>query len=638
MTGDAIKDRILAYIGKEKTNYAMMISGDWGTGKTYLLYNEIMPAISQTPIPNSDNNKYRPVYVSLSGISTIERLNELMFTSINLTPLKIKTKLDEDIAQFKNQPSFSDFKPKSEIPLNIIYCFDDLERVHPPFIEELLGYINTYIEHTGNKVLFICDETKIKKYFEERSDSRLREFGTIKEKYIRRTYRLDADLNVILNHQGLSEDNRYLIKNTFSAGRWNNLRTLQFALESLDEILEVFNTIKDIAKYEKKLEELIVFYTTFVSIEYKKGESYNFIQEIDFPNRVLSLEAQGLEVDLGFESVMSSQPEETEEQKRKKEERIKKKQEIIDLYFPPPLDEKEILFSNFYYPKREPFDSIGEFIDSGEFNTSKFKTEIEKIVASLIRQEGTEDEKIRNKINSIYDVPDSEARVIIEDVLESLKRTSYTESTTYLSLFSDLLILESHKIHNLRVDKAIVKIFTDSIKKSFSRKKLIRESSLHEKTAGLWSIDSVQAEKFHDFKNYVLEINDKLDSEADQDSSVETIINAIGGTDEDLEKTVVESKENYTLKNIDALPIFGKLTNSIPRAIDKFIMALDKRYILSGGHTQASYERGFINEMLKLVDKHLNSSEKDRPVSYITFYNLKKKIEYWIKYYSLNRE
>ena len=235
-------------------------------------------------------------------------------------------------------------------------------------------------------------------------------------------------------------------------------------------------------------------------------------------------------------------------------------------------------------------------------------------------------------------MPDSEARIIIEEVLESIKNTSYTQPTTYLSLFSDLLILESHKIHDFCVDKATVKIFTDSIEKGFNSKKLIKEPFLPEKAANLWTIDSVQAKKFHNFRDFVLRINDNLDSEADNDSSVEAIINSIGRTDEDLEKNVVESKDSYTLKNVDALPIYEKLTNSTPRAIDKFIMALDRRYILSGGHTQASYERGFISEMFKLVDKHLNSNKKDRPVSYITFYNLKKKIEYWIKYYSLNRE
>lgn len=639
MTGENIKERILAYVGKEeKTNYAIMISGEWGSGKTYLLQNEdgIMKAISQITIPNSDNNKFRPVYVSLSGISTIDRLKELMFNSINLTPSKIKTRLDEDIAQFKNQPSFNDFIPKSEIPLNIVYCFDDLERVHPPFIEELFGYINTYIEHTGNKVLFVCDETKIKKYFEERSDTPLREFGTIKEKYVRRTYRLDADLNTILRHNSIDEGNANLIEQTFTTGRCYNLRTLQFTLESLEEILNEFHIIKhDIDdKYKEIIEKLIVFYTTFVSIEYKKGVSYHIIQEVNFPSRVLSLEERGFQIDLGFENEESPQI----EKKEKTEEEINeqnKRDEIEYLYFP----RKNDFFPN--YPQREPFDSIGEYIDSGEFRLSKLKKEIFQIVDSLKRKEGTEDEKIRKKINTIYDIPDSEVNDVIEEVLNSMKEISYEHPFTYLSLFSDLLVLESFKIHNFYVDENIVKIFTDSIEKSVNDKKLIYEPFLYEKTSGNWtkdSISSIQAEKFHNFRDYILNVNDELDNKTNENSSIETIISAISGSIEDMEVALVKGKENYTLKNTDALIIFKKLKDCNARVIQTFTEALDRRYVLESGHTQASYERGFINKMLDLINDYLNSIDQNRPINYITFFNLKKKLEYWIKYYSLNRE
>lgn len=642
MTGENIKERILAYIKKEKSNYAIMVSGEWGAGKTFLLCNDIMPAISRIPISDSDNNKYRPVYVSLSGVSTIERLNQLMFASINLTPLKIETKLDKDLRQFKNQPSCDDFRPKSEIPLNVVYCFDDLERVYFPFIEELLGYINTYIEHTDNKVLFICDETKIRKYFEERPDSYLRDFDIIKEKYIRRTYRLDVDFNALLKHQNLAEGNKQIIKDTFSAGRWNNLRTLQFALEVLEEILEVFNTIKteenNIAKYEDKLQELIVFYTIFVSLEYKKGVPYDVIQEIDFPSRVLSLEEQGVELDFGFESGTSSQTEEMEEEKQKKEEKRKKKQDILNLYFPPSSPGDGLFFSSVYNSKREPFDSIGEFVNSGEFKVSKFKSEIEKIVASLVNKEETQDEKIIKKLYSIYEKPDSEFERILAGVLESVEKTSFTKLSTYLSLFSNLLVLESHKIHDFCVDKKVLRVFFDSIRKSLGDKKIVKELFLHEKVSGVWTTDSAQSKKFNRFKDCVFKKNEELDGEVDKDRFMSAIINSIGGTDEDLRRAVVESKDSYTLKDMDALLVFEKLTPATSRTIREFIAALDERYIFSGGHSRIIYERGFINKMHELVDNHLNSFEQNRPVSYLAFYNLKKKIEYWIENNSLDRE
>lgn len=629
MTRDAIKDRILAYIRTDKTNYAMMISGEWGAGKTHLLQNEIMPAIADVPLPNSDS-KYRPVYVSLSGLSTTERLTDLMFASINLKPQKKETQLEFEIAQFDNQKSDYDFKPKSLIPQNIVFCFDDLERASPSFLEELLGYINTYIEHSENKVLFLADETKITEYFKKNLAISSKNFNEIKEKYIMRNYRLDANLDVILEHQNLSDGNKNLIKNTFNKGKWNNLRTLQLVLESLAEILGVFDSIKaennNIAKYNENLTELIVFYTTFVSIEYKKGIPYYIIQSVNFPNRVFSLNEQ----DFDFSNILvpSTENQESIEETKNQKER----KEIENLYFPKTGD----YFPD--YPEREHFDSIGEYIDSGEFKIEKFRTELEKITTSFIRREGTEDDKIRQKINSIYDVSDTDARKIITEVLELIKNTSYSKLSTYLSLFNDFLVFENNKVHDFKVDKGIVKMFIESIKKSISNNILKIEPFLREQTSSNWTkIDSLQSQKFHRFRECILKVNEELSSDTtDRESSVEAIIEAIGKNEGDLQKYVVESKDSYTLKDADALPIFEKLKESTPRAIDLFIGALNRRYELIGGHTQASYERGFINKISKLVDNHLDSTQENRPVSYLAFYNLKKKIEYWIKHYSLN--
>lgn len=640
MTGDTIKERILTYIGKEKTNYAMMISGEWGTGKTHLLQNKIMPAISLASLPNSDN-KYRPVYVSLSGISTTERLKELMFESINLKPQKKETQLEFEIAQFDNQKSENDFKPKSLIPENIVFCFDDLERAHPPFIEELFSYINTYIEHSGNKVLFVADKKKLQEYLGNK-------FTTIKEKYIRRSFDLDTTYDVIFNKYVISEpdkndsttseddktsfklehSDRVLIEKTFITGQCKNLRTLQFTIDSLEEILQAFDSVKGNIneEYHTTLRELIVFYTSFVSLEYKKGVPYYIIQSVNFPNRVFSPNEQGFD----FLNILVPSTENQEDIEETKDQKESKKLE--NLYFP----KKGDFFPD--YPEREHFDSIGEYIDSGEFKAEKLRIELEKIAASLIRKEGSDDDKIRQKINSIYDVSDSEARVIIVEVLEAIENTSYTKLSTYLSLFSDLLILEHHKIHDFNVDEAIFKIFTESIEKSISDKKLKIEPFLYEQTSGNWIIDSIQSEKFHRFRKCILEVNEELDSDTDMDSSVEAIINAIGGTEEELNKNVVEGKDSYTLKDADALPIVERLKESTPRAIDLFIGALNRRYELKWGHTQASYERGFINKMLELVDNHLNSTQQNRPVSYIAFYNFKMKLEHWIKYFSLHHE
>ncbi|MEP1489722.1 MAG: P-loop NTPase fold protein [Algibacter sp.] len=49
------------YLNKEKTNYALLISGKWGSGKTYLWKNVLDKKATE--------KDFKPVYVSLNGIN-----------------------------------------------------------------------------------------------------------------------------------------------------------------------------------------------------------------------------------------------------------------------------------------------------------------------------------------------------------------------------------------------------------------------------------------------------------------------------------------------------------------------------------------------------------------------------------------
>ena len=40
-------------------------------------------------------------------------------------------------------------------------CFDELDRIKSELLIELLGYINTLIEHEHIKVVFICNESEL---------------------------------------------------------------------------------------------------------------------------------------------------------------------------------------------------------------------------------------------------------------------------------------------------------------------------------------------------------------------------------------------------------------------------------------------------------------------------------------------
>ena len=60
------------YINDEKANYAVLIDGAWGCGKTYLYENVLEDEISK--LEAGKNERKYNVYISLYGISSVEQL------------------------------------------------------------------------------------------------------------------------------------------------------------------------------------------------------------------------------------------------------------------------------------------------------------------------------------------------------------------------------------------------------------------------------------------------------------------------------------------------------------------------------------------------------------------------------------
>lgn len=137
--------------------FAVLLSGPWGVGKTYLLKAFLKERFAE------DAAQY--VYVSLFGLSSIEEIDDALFQAafpvMTGTAAKVAGRLvkaglkylkvepgDWDIKQFLNK-----FKAK-------VYVFDDLERCEAP-INKVLGYINQFVEHGSAKVIVLANENEI---------------------------------------------------------------------------------------------------------------------------------------------------------------------------------------------------------------------------------------------------------------------------------------------------------------------------------------------------------------------------------------------------------------------------------------------------------------------------------------------
>lgn len=169
-------ESIEEYIRKPYTDYAVMINGEWGSGKTHFWNNKLRKRIEV--IKNKAGKPYKTIYISLYGINSIEEISKKIFletnpvitktlkkfadhTDGNVIPEYVKTGVD--IANLYGTMQVDggriDFA-KMFTTDDKVLCFDDLERANIDIID-ILGYINNFVEHDGIKTILICNEKEL---------------------------------------------------------------------------------------------------------------------------------------------------------------------------------------------------------------------------------------------------------------------------------------------------------------------------------------------------------------------------------------------------------------------------------------------------------------------------------------------
>lgn len=171
-----IIDIVREYIEDEKTDYAIMLDGEWGAGKTYFVRKILEKKIEENW--KEKNLEIKFIYVSAYGVKTTIALDNKIYEKIiaDFLPEKVKNKykvignglwsLYRILKEFKKIPEGS-MKFLIEIlqkrnAKNYVLIVDDLERCEMP-ITELLGYINEFVEHKSMKTIIIANEKEILK-------------------------------------------------------------------------------------------------------------------------------------------------------------------------------------------------------------------------------------------------------------------------------------------------------------------------------------------------------------------------------------------------------------------------------------------------------------------------------------------
>ena len=286
---DIVKD----YLIKESNN-ALLITGQWGVGKTYFFDNKLSEEIKGISIKKNESVKYKPIRISLSGVTSIDDIERRIVAEL-YPSLNKGTKIGKGIFKFLlSLPKIKEYIP--EIPNsdvidsetdNLIICFDDLERRSKTFpIDSLIGYINNLTENNNLKTIIIANTNKIED----------NNFDEIKEKLIGREIEYKINIEEVFDtliqseFQSFSEYTEFLQKEkNFICSffhNYKNIRTLKFILTRYHDIHSQIEKIAPNIDYihsnkDTVLKETLLF-TIAISIEYKGGSvTRNNKEEID---------------------------------------------------------------------------------------------------------------------------------------------------------------------------------------------------------------------------------------------------------------------------------------------------------------------------------------------------------------------
>lgn len=331
LTEKYIIESINEYIQNKNANYAIMLSGEWGVGKTYFVRNMLSKNI---------HSHQKTVYVSLFGAKDTDDISGRIYSAViesrigeKLLPvLNIGLKIVGEIAsKYIKIDSVKDITQESFSPFidysTFFFVFDDLERTSM-LINDVLGYINYFVEQNNAKVLIIANDdeignlqsdqigllkyiiasndtidwnieskmntsisngnnntnktklSEIEKRMNLISDQRTH-YKKIKEKLIGRTFYFRPNLKKIVevfydniievdcNDANFKSDSINIITEIMEAEEYYNLRSVQLILSFYAMILKDSSSLM---KHRKDIMSGVfksIIYTTF---EYKKGQ------------------------------------------------------------------------------------------------------------------------------------------------------------------------------------------------------------------------------------------------------------------------------------------------------------------------------------------------------------------------------
>lgn len=176
VTYNELNNYILNYVENDKTGRSIMLTGKWGSGKSYYIKNILKPFLE-----SKDNRKHKCAIVSLYGLTDLSEISKAIY--MELRTIKRETSSEtgttaKAVGKIVGKTIFNGLVSKigfdigsvSDDDLQKVYesidlynkliILEDLERTQIDIVK-LLGYINNICENDGVKILLVANEDEI---------------------------------------------------------------------------------------------------------------------------------------------------------------------------------------------------------------------------------------------------------------------------------------------------------------------------------------------------------------------------------------------------------------------------------------------------------------------------------------------
>ena len=549
------------YLKLDKSEFAVLLTGKWGSGKTYFIDEFIKN--NETKADKQEKIKF--IKISLFGLKELDAIDEQIFQNLHpimgnkyvkLTgniaknALKLGIKFDwnddgksdgtssTDFSKINLLDWFSDKKKSKE---KLIFIFDDLERTDIE-LTEVLGYINYLVEQSEFNVIILANEEKI--VDDKKEYTKYQEF---KEKVIGKTFEVQHDFERIL----------------ISFIRENTKKSKKYLNQNKSIIIDIYN--KAGHHNLRHIKQILLDFEYFTKDIYKKYlDNKEFISILINNFFALSIEIKSgclSEEELKSYNHLSSLI--NKDKEKSNVEKIYEKYNIKDTELFSGKDWVMVLFKSSISKK-----IINELFSKLSFFIKDKKKERPSWVRLWYYRE----------------LEDDEFEIVKNDVLEKFNNFKYETPQHFLHVIALLLFFRKKGLCKLSLED-IEKQVNQSIekyKKTSTWKEKLFKSGLRFNDTGLGYMDD-DSEEFRKFYKLVMDVNKQVYFENQkwiEKNTQDKLLYAIKNNNQEIIENILldEYKGKPIFKDLPPSDFLNLLTNISNKNLTKFNHVMSSRY------------------------------------------------------------